>query len=79
MALFVTIHSSSSNMLISSQPFQSAAAPTSFEGPFGKILYRVRATIDTARFSKDYKAQKPFYLLNMLNLNEVSDMEVSVW
>lgn len=56
----------------------SAAAPTSFEGPFGKILYRVRAVIDTPRFSKDYKAQKPFYLLNMLNLNEVSDIEVSV-
>ncbi|XP_026195959.1 arrestin domain-containing protein 1b [Anabas testudineus] len=53
-----------------------AAAPTSFEGPFGKILYRVRAGIDTPRFSKDYKAQKPFYLLNMLNLNEVSGIEI---
>ncbi|XP_029940587.1 arrestin domain-containing protein 1b [Salarias fasciatus] len=59
-------------------PFQfliPVAAPTSFEGPFGKIAYRVRAVIDTPRFSKDYKAQKPFYLLNLLNLNEVPDIE----
>ncbi|XP_037340751.1 arrestin domain-containing protein 1b [Pungitius pungitius] len=59
-------------------PFQfliPVAAPTSFEGPFGKIIYRVRVNIDTPRFSKDYKAQKPFYLLNMLNLNEVTDIE----
>lgn len=53
------------------------AAPTSYEGPFGKIIYRVRAAIDTSRFSKDYKAQRPFYLLNLLNLNEVPDIEVS--
>nr|XP_019959794.1 PREDICTED: arrestin domain-containing protein 1 [Paralichthys olivaceus] len=51
------------------------AAPTSFEGPFGKIAYRVRAAIDTPRFSKDYKAQRPFYLLNLLNLNEVPNIE----
>uniref|UniRef100_A0A7N8YCQ3 Arrestin domain containing 1b n=1 Tax=Mastacembelus armatus TaxID=205130 RepID=A0A7N8YCQ3_9TELE len=59
-------------------PFQfliPATAPTSFEGPFGKILYRVKAVIDTPRFSKDYKAQKPFYLLNLLNLNEVTGIE----
>ncbi|XP_061590453.1 arrestin domain-containing protein 1b [Cololabis saira] len=59
-------------------PFQfviPAAVPTSFEGPFGKIVYRLRATIDTPRFSKDYKAQKPFYLLNLLNLNVVPDIE----
>ncbi|XP_068609162.1 arrestin domain-containing protein 1b [Brachionichthys hirsutus] len=59
-------------------PFQfliPVAAPTSFEGPFGKIHYRVRAAIDTPRFSKDYKAQRPFYLLNLLNLNEVPDIE----
>lgn len=58
-------------------PFQfviPAAVPTSFEGPFGKIVYRVKVTIDTPRFSKDYKIQKPFYLLNMLNLNEVPDI-----
>ncbi|XP_059213520.1 arrestin domain-containing protein 1b [Centropristis striata] len=59
-------------------PFQfliPVAAPTSFEGPFGKIIYRVRAAIDTPRFSKDYKAQRPFYLLNLLNLNEVPNIE----
>ncbi|XP_021458177.2 arrestin domain-containing protein 1 isoform X2 [Oncorhynchus mykiss] len=59
-------------------PFQfliPVAAPTSFEGPFGKIVYRVRAVIDTPRFSKDYKAQRPFYLLNLLNLNQVPNIE----
>lgn len=59
-------------------PFQfviPAAAPTSFEGPFGKIIYRVRAVIDTPRFSKDHKAHKPFYLLNLLDLNDVPDIE----
>lgn len=55
-----------------------AAAPTSFEGPFGKVTYRVVASIDTPRFSKDYKATKPFYLLNLLNLNEVPDIEVGL-
>ncbi|XP_028319040.1 arrestin domain-containing protein 1b isoform X2 [Gouania willdenowi] len=53
------------------------SAPTSFEGPFGRICYRVRAAIDTPRFSKDHKAQKPFYLLNLLNLNMVPDIEHS--
>lgn len=53
-----------------------ASVPTSFEGPFGKIFYRVRAVIDTPRFSKDYKAQRAFYLLNVLNLNDVQDIEV---
>ncbi|KPP71465.1 arrestin domain-containing protein 1-like [Scleropages formosus] len=52
-----------------------ASTPTSFEGPFGKIEYRMRAVIDTPRFSKDYKAHKNFYLLNLLNLNEVPDIE----
>uniref|UniRef100_A0A674AJN6 Arrestin domain containing 1 n=1 Tax=Salmo trutta TaxID=8032 RepID=A0A674AJN6_SALTR len=59
-------------------PFQfliPVAAPTSFEGPFGKIVYRVRAVIDTPRFSKDYKAQRPFYLLNLLNLNQMPNIE----
>ncbi|KAM4533227.1 arrestin domain-containing protein 1b [Fundulus diaphanus] len=51
------------------------AIPTSFEGTFGKIAYHVRATIDTPRFSKDYKALRPFYVLNMLNLNKVPDIE----
>ncbi|XP_072227716.1 arrestin domain-containing protein 1b [Leuresthes tenuis] len=59
-------------------PFQfllPVAVPTSFEGPFGKVAYLVRAAIDTPRFSKDYKAQRPFYLLNPFNLNEVPDVD----
>ncbi|XP_007894429.1 arrestin domain-containing protein 1b [Callorhinchus milii] len=59
-------------------PFQfllPATAPTSFEGPFGKISYRIRATVETPRFSKDYKAEKVFYILNLLNLNEINDIE----
>ncbi|CAG5867219.1 unnamed protein product, partial [Menidia menidia] len=58
-------------------PFQfllPVSVPTSFEGPFGKVVYLVKAAIDTPRFSKDYKAQRPFYLLNPLNLNEVPDI-----
>ncbi|KAM4607960.1 arrestin domain-containing protein 1-like [Polymixia lowei] len=51
-----------------------ASAPTSFEGNYGKIIYRVRAFIDTPRFAKDYKTEKPFYLLSLLNLNEVPDI-----
>ncbi|XP_072344385.1 arrestin domain-containing protein 1b isoform X1 [Scyliorhinus torazame] len=59
-------------------PFQfllPATAPTSFEGLFGKISYRIKATVETARFSKAYKAEKVFYILNLLNLNEISDIE----
>ncbi|XP_053725707.1 arrestin domain-containing protein 1a [Synchiropus splendidus] len=51
-----------------------AAAPTSFEGKYGRIVYRVRAFIDTPRFAKDYSTEKPFYLLRLLNLNEVPDI-----
>ncbi|XP_069792159.1 arrestin domain-containing protein 1b [Narcine bancroftii] len=61
-----------------SYPFQfllSATIPTSFEGLFGKISYRIKATIETTRFSKDYKAEKTFYILNLLNLNEINDIE----
>ncbi|XP_035235728.1 arrestin domain-containing protein 1a [Anguilla anguilla] len=59
-------------------PFQFLipdTAPTSYEGPYGKITYRVKAFIDTPRFSKDYKVQKAFFLLKPLNLNEVPDIE----
>ncbi|KAF3696302.1 Arrestin domain-containing protein 1 [Channa argus] len=51
-----------------------ASAPTSFEGNYGRIIYRVRAFIDTPRFAKDYNTEKAFYLLRLLNLNEVPDI-----
>ncbi|XP_051517965.1 arrestin domain-containing protein 1-like [Myxocyprinus asiaticus] len=51
-----------------------ATAPTSFEGPYGRIIYRVRAFIDTPRFAKDYKIEKPFCILNNFNLNEAPDI-----
>ncbi|XP_068168053.1 arrestin domain-containing protein 1a [Antennarius striatus] len=51
-----------------------ATAPTSFEGSYGKIIYRLRAFIDTPRFSKDYNIEKAFYLLRLLNLNELPDI-----
>ncbi|XP_037536579.1 arrestin domain-containing protein 1, partial [Nematolebias whitei] len=51
-----------------------ATAPTSFEGNYGRIIYRVRAFIDTPRFTKDYNTEKSFYLLSLLNLNEVPDI-----
>ncbi|KAM7416843.1 hypothetical protein PAMA_018762 [Pampus argenteus] len=51
-----------------------ASAPTSFEGNYGKIVYRVRAFIDTPRFAKDYNTEKAFFLLSLLNLNEVPDI-----
>ncbi|XP_044052517.1 arrestin domain-containing protein 1-like isoform X2 [Siniperca chuatsi] len=50
------------------------SAPTSFEGNYGRIIYRVRAFIDTPRFAKDYNTEKAFYLLSLLNLNEVPDI-----
>lgn len=53
-----------------------ATAPTSFEGPFGKIVYQVRATIDTPRFSKDHQCSCVFYILSPLNLNSIPDIEV---
>ncbi|XP_007945272.1 arrestin domain-containing protein 1 [Orycteropus afer afer] len=59
-------------------PFQfllPATAPTSFEGPFGKIAYQVRATIDTPRFSKDHTCSRVFYILSPLNLNSIPDIE----
>ncbi|KAJ8285679.1 hypothetical protein GJAV_G00029690 [Gymnothorax javanicus] len=59
-------------------PFQFLipdTAPSSYEGPYGKIMYRLRAVIDTPIFSKDYKALKSFYLLKPLNLNEVPEIE----
>uniref|UniRef100_A0A671YTW4 Arrestin domain containing 1a n=1 Tax=Sparus aurata TaxID=8175 RepID=A0A671YTW4_SPAAU len=51
-----------------------ATAPTSFEGNYGRIVYRVRAFIDTPRFAKDYNTEKAFYLLSLLNLNELPDI-----
>uniref|UniRef100_A0A3Q3IT58 Arrestin C-terminal-like domain-containing protein n=1 Tax=Monopterus albus TaxID=43700 RepID=A0A3Q3IT58_MONAL len=51
-----------------------ASAPTSFEGSYGRIIYRVRAFIDTPRFAKDYSTEKPFFLLSLLNLNELPDI-----
>ncbi|XP_008275241.1 arrestin domain-containing protein 1a [Stegastes partitus] len=51
-----------------------ATAPTSFEGNYGRIIYRVRAFFDTPRFAKDYSTEKAFYLLSLLNLNEVPDI-----
>ncbi|GAB1286035.1 Arrestin domain-containing protein 1 [Apodemus speciosus] len=59
-------------------PFQfllPATAPTSFEGPFGKIVHQVRASIDTPRFSKDHKCSFVFYILSPLNLNSIPDIE----
>lgn len=53
-----------------------ATAPTSFEGPFGKIVHQVRASIDTPRFSKDHKCSLVFYILSPLNLNSIPDIEV---
>ncbi|XP_062063140.1 arrestin domain-containing protein 1 isoform X3 [Lepus europaeus] len=59
-------------------PFQfllPATAPTSFEGPFGKIVHQLRATIETPRFSKDHKCSRVFYILSPLNLNSIPDIE----
>ncbi len=55
-----------------------AAAPTSFEGPYGRIIYRVRAFIDTPRFAKDYKIEKPFSMKDTVNLNEIPGIQVNV-
>uniref|UniRef100_A0A8B9LVS8 Arrestin domain containing 1 n=1 Tax=Astyanax mexicanus TaxID=7994 RepID=A0A8B9LVS8_ASTMX len=51
-----------------------ATAPTSYEGPYGRIMYRIRAFIDTPRFAKDYRTEKPFYMLNNIDLNDVPDI-----
>lgn len=55
----------------------TASCPTSFEGKYGRIIYRVRAIIDTPRFVTDYNTETFFYLLNVLNLNELPDIWVS--
>uniref|UniRef100_A0A8D2L852 Arrestin domain containing 1 n=1 Tax=Varanus komodoensis TaxID=61221 RepID=A0A8D2L852_VARKO len=52
-----------------------ASAPTSFEGPFGKVLHQVKAVIETSRFSKDHKCCKVFYVLCPLNLNDIPEIE----
>lgn len=54
----------------------SESAPTSFEGNYGRIIYRMRAFITTPRFAKDYNTEKAFYLLRPLNLNELPDVWV---
>lgn len=56
--------------------FHIESAPTSFEGNYGRIIYRVRAFITTPRFAKDYNTEKAFYLLRPLNLNELPDIWV---
>lgn len=56
--------------------FNAASAPTSFEGPFGKVIYQVKAVIETRRLSKDYRSSKLFYILRPLDLNEIPDIEV---
>lgn len=58
--------------------FSPAAVPTSFEGSFGKIVYQVRATIDTPRFFRDHQCSCAFYILSPLNLNSIPDIEVRV-
>ncbi|KAL7980985.1 hypothetical protein Chor_002139 [Crotalus horridus] len=54
-----------------------ASAPTSFEGPFGKVVHQVKAVIETPRFSKDHKCHKVFYVLCPLNLNDIPDIEAT--
>ncbi|XP_048369293.1 arrestin domain-containing protein 1 isoform X2 [Sphaerodactylus townsendi] len=59
-------------------PFQfllPASAPTSFEGPFGKVTHQIKAVIETPRFSKSHKCSKVFYVLCPLNLNEIPEIE----
>ena len=63
--------------MFSAADVPAASCPTSFEGRYGRIIYRVRAVIDTPRFVTDYSTEKPFYMLNLLNLNQVPDIWVS--
>ncbi|XP_018420914.1 PREDICTED: arrestin domain-containing protein 1 isoform X2 [Nanorana parkeri] len=59
-------------------PFQfllPASAPTSFEGPFGKVMHQVKGVIETRKLSKDYKTSKLFYILRPLDLNEIPDID----
>ncbi|XP_031426218.1 arrestin domain-containing protein 1a isoform X2 [Clupea harengus] len=51
-----------------------AIAPTSYEGPYGKTIFEIRAFVDTPRFSKDYKVEKTFFIQKPLNLNDVPDI-----
>ncbi|XP_077418501.1 arrestin domain-containing protein 1a [Vanacampus margaritifer] len=50
------------------------SAPTSFDGNYGRIVYRIRAFVDTPRFTKDYSTEKAFYMLDPLNLNTIPDI-----
>ncbi|MEE6504977.1 hypothetical protein FKM82_005397 [Ascaphus truei] len=59
-------------------PFQfllPGSAPTSFEGPFGKVMHQIRAVVETRRLAKDYKSSKLFYILRPLNLNEIPEID----
>ncbi|KAM4696985.1 arrestin domain-containing protein 1 [Rhinophrynus dorsalis] len=59
-------------------PFQfllPVSAPTSFEGPFGKVMHQIKAVIETKRLSKDYRSSKPFYILRPLDLNEILEID----
>ncbi|XP_036605129.1 ATP-binding cassette sub-family A member 3-like [Trichosurus vulpecula] len=49
-------------------------APTSSEGPFGKIVHQLQAVINTPHFCKDHKCSCVFSILSQLNLNSLPDI-----
>uniref|UniRef100_A0AAY4EKF8 Arrestin C-terminal-like domain-containing protein n=1 Tax=Denticeps clupeoides TaxID=299321 RepID=A0AAY4EKF8_9TELE len=52
-----------------------ASAPPSYVGPYGRIIYKIRAFIDTPRLSKDYAVEKMFEVVNPFNLNDVPELQ----